>query len=89
MLRLWDVPQDLGKAEAELAAAAASPRQLLVSSNRGGNFDIYKMKANGTGVVNLTNDPAADTNPRWCGNRIVFASHCTAVVQILSEPILC
>ena len=54
----------------------ATTRQLsvLFVSTRDGNFDIYKMRANGTGVVNLTNDPAADTNPRWCGKRIVFTS---------------
>lgn len=32
-------------------------------SNRDGNREIYSMFANGSNVMNLTNDPAADTEP--------------------------
>jgi TolB protein len=45
-------------------------------SNRGGNFDIYTMKHNGKGVVQLTTDPAADQFPSWSadGAKIAFTS---------------
>lgn len=34
-------------------------------SDRTGNHEIFIIKLNGTGLVNLTNHPAADENPSW------------------------
>lgn len=34
-------------------------------SNRDGNFEIYKMRTDGTRPVNLTKDPAGDFTPDW------------------------
>ena len=41
------------------------------------NLDIYIMNADGTNPINLTNHPAADTQPAWSpdGLRIVFSSN--------------
>ena len=45
-------------------------------SKRAGNFEIYKMNANGTGVTRLTNNAAFDDVPDWSpnGTKIAFAS---------------
>ena len=41
-----------------------------------GDGEIYKMRADGSGVVNLTNDPALDGGGAWSpdGSRIAFIS---------------
>jgi Tol biopolymer transport system component len=40
------------------------------------NYDIVVAQVDGTGAVNLTNDPAYDTRPQWSpdGRRILFTS---------------
>jgi len=51
--------------------------QVVFHSNSG-NFEIYRMDSDtGAGLVNLTNDPSADLNPRFSPDRskIVFASN--------------
>ena len=51
--------------------------QIVVQSNETGNNEIFKMNADGTGKVNLTNHPASDAWPRWSadGTRIFFHSN--------------
>jgi len=48
--------------------------KILFTSLRDGNFEIHSMNPDGTGVVNLTNDPATDSNGQWSddGTKIVF-----------------
>jgi TolB protein len=50
--------------------------RLLFESDRTGNWEIYTMKPDGTDLVRVTNDPAADVTPIWSpdGKRIVFVS---------------
>jgi hypothetical protein len=49
---------------------------IVFESTRGGNPDIYVMNPDGSGVRQLTQDPAQDSTPFWAptGKRIYFAS---------------
>jgi len=49
---------------------------LAFDSDRSGNMDIYKMKVDGTGLQQLTNDSADDFRPSWSpdGREIAFHS---------------
>src|SRR3954452_25069510 len=62
-----------------MSAQAANPGlngKLAFVSSRDGDTDVYTMNANGTGVVNLTANTAADVQPSWSpdGTRIAFVS---------------
>ena len=48
----------------------------MFASNRDGSRDLYRMNADGSNVLRLTNHPAADGYPSWSpeGHRIVFRS---------------
>lgn len=50
--------------------------QLLFTTNRDGNHEIYAASADGSRITNLTNTPGYDTQPAWSpdGRRIVFSS---------------
>jgi TolB protein len=52
-----------------------APR-LAFASNRGGNYDIYAMHDDGSGLTRLTDHPAEDSRPSWSpdGTRIAFDS---------------
>lgn len=56
--------------------ALIQPNQVLFDSNRTGNHEIYSCKPDGTGIVQLTNDPANDLAPRWSpdGRKFLFHS---------------
>lgn len=49
---------------------------IVFQSNRAGNDDIYVINPDGTGLSQLTNDPAPDQLPAWSpdGKHIAFAS---------------
>lgn len=49
--------------------------RLAFASDRDGDFDIYTMNADGSGVRRLTDGPAADRDPQWSpdGAEITFA----------------
>jgi Tol biopolymer transport system component len=55
---------------------ALSPESIVFNSDRDGNFEIYRMNTDGTGLVNLTNNPAGDRQPVWSpdGLKIAFVS---------------
>jgi len=49
------------------AVPAWSPdgQYLAFFSDRDGNFEVYVMRADGSGQVNLSSDPATDRDPAW------------------------
>jgi Tol biopolymer transport system component len=51
--------------------------KIAFSSNRGGNWEIYVMHADGSNPTNLTNHPNDDRDPAWSpvGSRIAFSSY--------------
>jgi Tol biopolymer transport system component len=53
---------------------SALPGRFVFAADRTGNFDIYKMKPDGTELEQLTNDPADDREPAWSpdGSMIAF-----------------
>ena len=55
---------------------AQRPSRIVFHSNRDGNFEIYAMNADGTGLTRLTNHPGNDTHAALSpdGSRIAFAS---------------
>ena len=50
--------------------------KIAFASDRAGNFDIYVMNPDGSGLVRVTDDPAEDTHPTWSpdGRQIAFVS---------------
>ncbi len=55
---------------------ANNDNQIVFSSTRDGNFEIYRMMSDGTGVTRLTNHNAGDFDPSLSpdGTRIAFTS---------------
>jgi len=40
-------------------------RKIAFQSNRDGNYEIYVMNADASGMARLTNDPGQDGEPAW------------------------
>lgn len=57
---------------------------IAFSTNRDGNFEIYKIPATGGSATRLTNNPASDQNPAWApdDSAIAFASDRNAGLKI-------
>ncbi len=70
-----DAAPDAPSQPAEPCKLAGDSRIAFVSE-RDGNREIYTVKADGTGLVRVTNDPANDEAPKWSpdGSRIAFIS---------------
>lgn len=51
--------------------------QIVFTSNRTGNTDLFRINSDGSGLEQLTNNPTSDNYARWfpVGDRIVFASN--------------
>jgi Tol biopolymer transport system component len=51
-------------------------RKIVFASNRGGEFQIYAMNSDGTGLIQLTRDRGGNVTPSWSpnGKLIAFAS---------------
>jgi Tol biopolymer transport system component len=66
------------------AAFPGTNGKIVFETNRDGNEEIYTMNSDGTNRVDLTRNPADDTDPRWSadGSRIVFASNRTGNYQL-------
>ena len=63
--------------------------QLLLSSDRAGNWDVWLLPAAGGELQQLTTDPAVDAGPRWSpdGRSVVFYSSRTGHREVWSMPI--
>jgi uncharacterized protein YjdB len=59
---------------------------LAFSSNRGGDFDLYLMDADGTNLRRISSGPGADGDPAWTpdGRRLIFSSARSGSSQIYS-----
>lgn len=53
---------------------SADGRWVAFQSLREGNWEIYRMRPNGTHLQNLTRNPANDVGVRWVGEWLVFLS---------------
>jgi Tol biopolymer transport system component len=62
-----------GMFTASLPPAPAPGGKILFVSDRDGDNDIYAVNANGTGVVNLTDNAAHDYDPAWSPDRSKIA----------------
>jgi Tol biopolymer transport system component len=62
----------------------SNDRLIAFTSNQDGNLDIYTMHPDGSGLTNLTNNPAQDVSPVWSpdGKRIAFESDRSGSTQI-------
>jgi TolB protein len=58
----------------------------FTSAVEDGNLDIYTMHPNGSGLTNLTKDPAHDVDPYWSpdGKRIAFLSDRAGYMQVFT-----
>ena len=62
--------------EPRTALAQSPGGRIAFTSDRDGNWDIYTMNANGSGVTRLTHNSDSDGSPSWSpdGRRIAFRS---------------
>ena len=65
------------KERIENVALSHDGKWLAYDSNRGGNFDIYKMRLDGAESTRLTTDPANDFGPSWSPDDRRIAFHST------------
>jgi ABC-type branched-subunit amino acid transport system substrate-binding protein len=80
-----DVPVTMGVAPTtkppETTATQGMPGaitgQIAFGTNRDGNDEIYVMNGDGSGLINLSNNPASDNAPVWSpdGTQLVFESN--------------
>lgn len=69
---------------ARVSATQGLNGKIAFYSNRDGDFDIYAMNADGSGVTQLTNNPADEYLPLWSpdGTRITFG-RCVAICDVV------
>jgi Tol biopolymer transport system component len=60
----------------EVVRLSPDGQWLTFDSDRSGNMDVYKMRVDGTGIEQVTRDPADDFRPSWSpdGHEIAFHS---------------
>ena len=67
--------QPAGAAPDLLAELKHYPHNILIETKRDGNWEIYRINADGSDLLRLTQQPAWDSSPVWVsGGRIVFES---------------
>lgn len=71
-----DTPTSIVTTSSDSSPKIPSSYQILFTSKRNGNDDIYKMNVDGSEIIRLTNNPSKESNPIISpdGNKIVFIS---------------
>jgi Tol biopolymer transport system component len=86
----WDDAEQITFDQATTEQFDLSPdgRVLLVSSDRAGNRDLWRLPAEGGEMTQLTVEPASDGYPRWSpyGKEIAFASGRSGSTDIWVMP---
>ncbi|HLL70641.1 MAG TPA: di-heme oxidoredictase family protein [Pyrinomonadaceae bacterium] len=74
----------LGLGTDERPAWSPDAANIAFSTNRDGNFEIYKTPATGGVATRLTNNAASDRNPSWApdNSAIAFGSNRTGVMNL-------
>ena len=64
-------------------------RRIAFSSNADGNWEIYVVNSDGSGMLRVTRDRASDSNPGWSpdGKRLIFCSDRSGTFAIYSVAI--
>ena len=55
------------------AGSAATGGRITFMGNASGNFDIYTMNSDGSGMTDVTNSPFSDQPPSWSPDRSKIA----------------
>jgi hypothetical protein len=73
-----------GAGNDERATYSPDNSSIAFSTDRDGNWEIYKIPASGGTATRLTNNPAADTNPAWSpdNSAVAFASNRSGTTRI-------
>jgi WD40 repeat protein len=66
-----------GAAAVTVTRPPVTGAKIVFNTDRDGNDEIYIMNPDGTGLLNLTRNPATDSQPTWSpdGSRIAFSSN--------------
>ena len=80
----------LGDGSATSATVSPNGQQVAFMSNRDGNWEVYRMGIDGSGLVRLTDDGANDGLPAWSpgGDLLAFASDRGGQWAIWATPAL-
>ena len=89
-LATWEdaEPMTTDQAFAEYFDVSADGERILLSSDRGGNMDLWMLPLGGGDMIQMSTDPAPDFSPRWSpdGERIAFYSRRTGNREIHVMP---